>query len=41
MPDPAPSRLDRRRVAFTGYWRRGTPEDDLLTEAAAAAAAQG
>lgn len=33
--------LDRRRVAFTGYWRRGTTEDDLLTEAAAAAAARG
>jgi NADPH-dependent ferric siderophore reductase len=31
--------LDRRRVSFTGYWRRGTTEDDLLEAAAAAAAA--
>ncbi|MEE4546229.1 siderophore-interacting protein [Streptomyces sp. V4-01] len=29
--------LDRRRVAFTGYWRRGTTEDDLLAEGVAAA----
>ncbi len=31
--------LDRRRVSFTGYWRRGTTEDDLLEAAVAAAAA--
>ncbi|MFI7427831.1 siderophore-interacting protein [Micromonospora sp. NPDC049836] len=27
--------LDRRRVTFAGYWRRGASEDDLRAEAAA------
>jgi NADPH-dependent ferric siderophore reductase len=27
--------LDRRAVTFTGYWRRGATEEDLLTEALA------
>jgi NADPH-dependent ferric siderophore reductase len=31
--------IDRKRVTFTGYWRRGTTEDDLIEEAIAAAAA--
>jgi NADPH-dependent ferric siderophore reductase len=31
--------LDRARITFTGYWRQGTTEDDLLTEAVAAATA--
>lgn len=31
--------LDRRAVSFTGYWRRGASEDQLLAEAVAAAAA--
>ncbi|MFC4041099.1 SIP domain-containing protein [Dactylosporangium siamense] len=22
--------IDKRRVMFTGYWRRGATEDDLL-----------
>ncbi|GAA3304146.1 siderophore-interacting protein [Dactylosporangium vinaceum] len=26
--------FDRRRVKFTGYWRRGASEDDLIKEAA-------
>ncbi|MEV4137609.1 siderophore-interacting protein [Dactylosporangium sp. NPDC049742] len=26
--------IDRRRVMFTGYWRRGATEDDLIAEAA-------
>ncbi|SDP27328.1 siderophore-interacting protein [Actinacidiphila guanduensis] len=30
--------LPRTHVTFTGYWRQGRTEDDLLTEAAAAAA---
>jgi NADPH-dependent ferric siderophore reductase len=30
--------LDRKAVSFTGYWRQGRTEDDLLTEAVAAAA---
>ncbi|MEO3756594.1 siderophore-interacting protein [Streptomyces sp. B6B3] len=30
--------VDRRRVTFTGYWRRGTSEDDLIRQAIAAAA---
>lgn len=30
--------LDRSRICFTGYWRQGITEDDLLTEAVAAAA---
>lgn len=25
-------RIDRRRVTFTGYWRRGTTEDELLAQ---------
>ncbi|MFF5228792.1 siderophore-interacting protein [Dactylosporangium sp. NPDC000521] len=25
--------IDRRRVMFTGYWRRGATEDDLIVEA--------
>ncbi|MBY8878517.1 siderophore-interacting protein [Streptomyces sp. PLK6-54] len=29
--------LDRRAVTFTGYWRQGTTEDDLLEAASAAA----
>ncbi|MEH1101565.1 siderophore-interacting protein [Micromonospora sp. CPCC 205561] len=29
--------LDRRRVTFSGYWRRGASEEDLRAEAAAAA----
>lgn len=29
--------LDRRAVAFTGYWRRGASEEDLLAEYAAGA----
>lgn len=29
--------LDRGAVCFTGYWRQGRTEDDLLTEAVAAA----
>jgi hypothetical protein len=29
--------FDRRSVTFTGYWRLGACEEDLLTEAAAAA----
>jgi NADPH-dependent ferric siderophore reductase len=28
-------RLDRRAVTFTGYWRRGATEEDLLAEAVA------
>lgn len=32
--------IDRRRVTFTGYWRRGAAEDDLLAEAIATAEAQ-
>ncbi len=24
--------LDRRAVSFTGYWRRGATEEDLLAE---------
>ncbi|WP_432988728.1 siderophore-interacting protein [Dactylosporangium sp. CA-233914] len=28
--------FDRRRVRFTGYWRRGATEDDLIEESAAA-----
>jgi NADPH-dependent ferric siderophore reductase len=31
--------IDRRRVTFTGYWRRGTTEDQLIEEAIATAAA--
>lgn len=31
--------IDRRRVTFTGYWRRGATEEDLLAELAAAGAA--
>ncbi|ARQ71454.1 siderophore-interacting protein [Streptomyces marincola] len=31
--------VDRRRITFTGYWRRGTSEEDLINEAIAAAAA--
>ncbi|MDT0310274.1 siderophore-interacting protein [Streptomyces sp. DSM 44917] len=31
--------LDRRRITFTGYWRRGTSEEDLIAEAIAAEAA--
>ncbi|WP_034266806.1 siderophore-interacting protein [Actinospica robiniae] len=30
--------LDRRHVTFTGYWRRGTTEEELLEEAVLAAA---
>ncbi|MGW4296403.1 SIP domain-containing protein, partial [Micromonospora chersina] len=26
--------LDRRRVTFAGYWRRGASEEDLRAEAA-------
>ncbi|WP_103503851.1 siderophore-interacting protein [Streptomyces sp. SM14] len=29
--------FDRRQVTFTGYWRRGTTEDQLLTEGTLAA----
>ncbi|MGP4114559.1 siderophore-interacting protein [Streptomyces sp. 4N509B] len=28
--------IDRKRVTFTGYWRRGTSEDDLIEAAIAA-----
>ncbi|PSK65606.1 hypothetical protein B0E53_02461 [Micromonospora sp. MH33] len=28
--------LDRRRVTFAGYWRRGASEEDLRAEAASA-----
>jgi NADPH-dependent ferric siderophore reductase len=28
--------FDKRRVTFTGYWRRGATEDDLIEESAAA-----
>lgn len=31
--------FDRHRVTFTGYWRRGRTEDQILTEAAAPATA--
>jgi NADPH-dependent ferric siderophore reductase len=31
--------IDRRRVTFTGYWRQGVSEQDLIDEAIAAAAA--
>jgi NADPH-dependent ferric siderophore reductase len=31
--------IDRGRVTFTGYWRRGTTEDDLIAQAIAAEAA--
>ncbi|MEV0400417.1 siderophore-interacting protein [Actinoallomurus sp. NPDC050550] len=31
--------LDRRAVVFTGYWRRGATEEDLLAEAVAGTAA--
>ncbi|MGS2616799.1 siderophore-interacting protein [Micromonospora sp. LZ34] len=31
--------LDRRRVTFTGYWRRGASEEDLRAEALADATA--
>ncbi|MGP3967561.1 siderophore-interacting protein [Streptomyces sp. 6N223] len=31
--------IDRRRIAFCGYWRRGTTEDDLIQQAIAAEAA--
>ena len=30
--------LDRSRITFTGYWRQGTTEDDLLAQATAAPA---
>jgi NADPH-dependent ferric siderophore reductase len=33
--------FDRRAVTFTGYWRLGACEEDLLTEAAAAAGRRG
>ncbi|MGB2567089.1 siderophore-interacting protein [Micromonospora citrea] len=32
--------LDRRRVTFAGYWRRGASEEDLRAEVVTAAAAQ-
>ncbi|WP_433855702.1 siderophore-interacting protein [Streptomyces kronopolitis] len=32
--------IDRRAVTFTGYWRRGATEEDLLAELTAAAAAR-
>lgn len=28
-----PANMDRRHVTFTGYWRRGTTEEELLEEA--------
>jgi hypothetical protein len=28
--------FDRRRVTFTGYWRRGASEEELLAEFVAA-----
>jgi NADPH-dependent ferric siderophore reductase len=31
--------IDRRRVTFTGYWRRGASEEDLLAELVAAGSA--
>lgn len=31
--------LDRGRITFTGYWRQGRTEDDLIKEAVAAASA--
>src|SRR6185312_226609 len=31
--------MDRRHVTFTGYWRRGATEEDLLEEAATSVAA--
>ncbi|RKN04025.1 siderophore-interacting protein [Streptomyces radicis] len=31
--------FDRKRVTFTGYWRRGVSEEDLINEAIAAEAA--
>ncbi|AIA02791.1 siderophore-interacting protein [Streptomyces noursei] len=33
--------FDRRAVKFTGYWRRGATEEDLIAELTAAAAAAG
>jgi NADPH-dependent ferric siderophore reductase len=30
--------FDRARITFTGYWRRGATEEDLLREAVAAGA---
>ncbi|MGV4924572.1 siderophore-interacting protein [Streptomyces sp. BHT-5-2] len=33
--------FDRRAVKFTGYWRRGATEEDLIAELTAAAAATG
>ncbi|GLW18582.1 siderophore-interacting protein [Streptomyces sp. NBRC 13847] len=32
--------IDRRAVTFTGYWRRGATEEDLIAELTAAAAAR-
>jgi NADPH-dependent ferric siderophore reductase len=31
--------IDRKRVTFTGYWRRGTSEDEMIEQAIAAEAA--
>ena len=33
-----PANMDRRHVTFTGYWRRGATEEELLEEAMSAAA---
>lgn len=33
-----PANMDRRHVTFTGYWRRGATEEELLEEAAPVAA---
>jgi NADPH-dependent ferric siderophore reductase len=38
-PEPEGRGFDRRRVTFTGYWRRGASEEDLLAELVAAGSA--
>jgi len=38
-PEPEGRDFDRRHVTFTGYWRRGASEEDLLAELVAAGSA--